>query len=77
MKIRNLAHPSLQFAWAQIAEGENDNQELLQRQIGQEENRHLRENTHYKLLDLIDFPPDRLLVLLKLTCGLNFASNAI
>lgn len=34
--VRNITHPSLKFAWAQIAEGENNDQELLQSQVGQE-----------------------------------------
>lgn len=34
-------YPSQRFAGAQIAEGEDDDEELLQGQVGQEQNRHL------------------------------------
>lgn len=45
--IIGVAHPSLKFAWAQIAEGEDNDEEPLQSQVGQEEDRHLRGNSHY------------------------------
>lgn len=43
-----IAHSSLKFPWAQIAEGEDNNQELFQSQVSQEKNRDLRENIYYK-----------------------------
>lgn len=52
--ISGWAHPSLEFAWAQVAEGEHDHQELFHGQVGQEQNRHLQGDTHYKLMYGID-----------------------
>lgn len=36
LKEFKKSYPSLTFAWAQIAEGKNNDQELLQSQVGQE-----------------------------------------
>lgn len=41
MLEKKKKYPSQKFAGAQIAEGENNDEELLQSQVGQEENRHL------------------------------------
>lgn len=40
--LKRIKYPSQKFAGAQVAEGENNDEELLQGEVGQEENRHLQ-----------------------------------